>query len=59
MLDNFRSWYIRNQDAITWFLIGWLVYAGLDCLIEGRYISAVAGFVLAYVNYKFSAIRLS
>ena len=58
MLNNFRSWYIRNQDAITWFLIGLLTAGGIDALIEERYISAVINFALAYANYKLSAIRM-
>jgi hypothetical protein len=57
-MDSLRNWYIRNQDAITWFVIGWLVYAGLDSLVEERYVSAMLNFFLAYVNYKFSKIRL-
>lgn len=58
MWDSFRNWYIYNQDAISWFLIGWLTFAGLDALAEGRYIWAAVDFVLAYVNYKLTKIRL-
>lgn len=57
-MNAFHDWYVRNQDAITWFLIGWLVYAGFDCLARGSYGWAAFDFVLAYVNYKFSAVRL-
>lgn len=59
MWDSFRNWYVRNQDAITWFLIGWLVFAGLDALVDERYVGALISFLLAYGNYKLSAIRLN
>jgi|LauGreDrversion4_2_1035121.scaffolds.fasta_scaffold1747778_2 hypothetical protein len=58
MWNSFRNWYIHNQDQITWFIIGWLSFAGIDALAEGRYIWAVVDFFLAYVNYKLIKIRL-
>lgn len=54
----FRSWYVRNQDAITWFLIGFLLNSGFTALGEGHYFTAVLTFVIAYVNYVLSRIRL-
>jgi hypothetical protein len=54
---NFRNWYIRNQDAITWFLIGWLVYGGLDNLATGRYGWAALSFACAYANYKIGKMQ--
>lgn len=55
---NFRDWYIRNQDRITWFLIGWLCWGGLDQFSRGHYGWAAIDFGLAYFNYKMSAVRL-
>lgn len=54
MLDNFRLWYLRNYTEITWFLIGFLVMAGLTDLGEGNYTGAVISFGVAYVNYIFT-----
>jgi hypothetical protein len=54
MLDNFRNWYIRNYTEITWFLIGFLVMAGLTDLATGDYLGAVLSFGIAYVNYLFN-----
>lgn len=58
MWNNFRNWYIRNQDPISWFVIGWLVNSGLDSLVRGQYFWAVISFAIAYANYKLVSIRL-
>jgi len=52
MLNNFRQWYLTNQKEITWFLIGFLVFAGLQDLSVGNYVGAFVSFALAYINYK-------
>lgn len=57
-MGSFRNWYVRNQDAITWFLIGWLTFAGIDSLTKGSYIWAIVSFALAYGNYKLNSVRL-
>lgn len=51
-MDSFRNWYIRNQTAISWFIIGWLCYSGLVNLVTGSYIWAAIQFGIAYLNYK-------
>lgn len=58
MMTQFRNWYIRNQDAITWFIIGWLAFGMLDSLVQQDYVWAVIQAVLIWVNYKLSKIRL-
>jgi hypothetical protein len=57
-MSGFRDWYSRNQDAITWFLIGWLTFAGLDQLGKGNLGWAALDFGLAYFNYKMNSVRL-
>lgn len=54
----FREWYVRNQDAITWFIIGWMCFAGIDNLVSGSYIWSAIDFGLAYINYKLIQVRL-
>ena len=54
----FRNWYIRNQDAITWFIIGWLAFACLDNFSTGNYFWMTVDAILIYVNYKFIALRM-
>jgi hypothetical protein len=53
MLDKFRTWYFRNYTEITWFLIGFLVAAGLYSLTQGHLADALFSFALAGVNYLF------
>jgi len=57
-MENFRNWYIRNQDAITWFLIGLLTGQGFDQLSRGNYVSAAVSFGFAYLNFAVSRIRI-
>jgi hypothetical protein len=52
-MNSFRQWYLRNYTEITWFVVGLLTAAGIDSLTDGRYISAVFYFALAYINYFF------
>jgi hypothetical protein len=56
-MNAFKQWYVGNQDAITWFLIGWLTFAGLDSLAQGNYIWAAVSFALAYANYAMRQVR--
>ena len=51
--DNVRNWYVRNYSQITWFLIGFLVMAGLSDLGKGDLSGALLSWGLAVVNYIF------
>lgn len=57
-MGQFRNWYVRNQDAITWFIIGWLAFSGIDSLVRGQYFWAGLDAFLIYVNYKLNSVRL-
>lgn len=57
-MGNFRNWYSRNQDAITWFIIGWLSFAVIDSLARGNYIWAGISAALIWFNYKMVKVRL-
>jgi hypothetical protein len=50
-MNKFNQWYVTNQDAITWFLIGALTVQGLYELALRDYVGAGISFVLALVNY--------
>ena len=58
MISQFRNWYVHNQDAITWFLIGWLTLSMIDNIANKQYVWAVVQAVLIWVNYKLSKVRL-
>ena len=51
MFDNLLSWMRNNNAEITWFLIGFLFYAGLVNFGRGNLIEASIDFVLVLVNY--------
>jgi hypothetical protein len=51
VLENFRSWYLGNQNEITWFLIGFLIAAALNSISRGEYTDAGFSLLLAYANY--------
>jgi hypothetical protein len=53
-MNKFRQWYMCNATEITWFLVGFLVFAGLQDLSVGNYIGALLSFGLAYINYAFN-----
>jgi hypothetical protein len=50
-MSSFREWYIKHQDAITWFIIGVCVMSGLTSLAAGNYSGAAINFVVAAINY--------
>lgn len=58
-MNKFKTWYVTNQDAITWFLIGLLVSGGIDQLARGDYLWSGFSFALAYLNYALRKIQLT
>lgn len=58
-MENFRSWYIRNQDAISWFFVGWFTAMGVDQLMCEMYTSAAINFAIAGVNCYMTRQRLT
>jgi hypothetical protein len=57
-MSEFRNWYVRNQDAITWFIIGWLSLSCIDNLTNGSYFWAAFDAVIVFINLKLNDIRL-
>ena len=53
-MDKFRQWYLRNYTEITWFIIGFLTWAGLNDLARGDYVGAAISFGLVALNYAFA-----
>jgi hypothetical protein len=58
MMEEFYQWYSRNQDAISWFLIGAVSVLGVVALIRGEYFWAVWNLLFAFINYKFIPYRV-
>lgn len=59
MMNNFRNWYVRNQDAITWFIIGWLSLNCVNNLAKGEFIWAAVDLLIIWLNVKLINVRLS
>ena len=57
-MSGFKNWYVRNQDSITWFIIGWLALALLRALGDGEYFWAAIDAALIWLNYKLVSVRL-
>jgi hypothetical protein len=57
MFDNFRQWYLRNYEAITWFLIGFITLNMLNNLERGNYSGAVLDAFIIAANYFFVSRR--
>jgi len=57
-MDNIMEWYSRNQDAISWFLIGVAVTSGIDALSHRDYFWATWNLLFAFINYKFISVRV-
>lgn len=53
-MENFRRWYLKNQNEITWFLIGFLVMAACIDFGRGNYVGVLINLGIAYVNYYFN-----
>jgi hypothetical protein len=57
-MGQFRNWYVRNQDAITWFLVGWLSLSCIDNLYRENYVWAAVDAIIVYINIKFNDFRM-
>jgi hypothetical protein len=57
MWNDFYRWMSRNDEKISWFVIGWLCMGALQALTIGDYLWAAIDAALAYANYKLTTIR--
>ncbi len=58
MMNSFKNWYVRNQDAITWFLIGWLSLSCINSLADGNLIWAAISAGIVWLNYSLRKVRM-
>lgn len=57
-MTKFKQWYVRNQDAITWFIIGWMLPSGIYSLSQGDLLWSAIQFTIAGTNYFLRRIQL-
>lgn len=58
-MSKFKTWYVDNQDAITWFVIGLMVSNGFMHLGQGKLGWAAFDFGIALLNFGLRKQRLS
>lgn len=51
-MNKFREWYLKYQEEITWWVIGWLSFGVIDCILKESWIFAIVNAGLIYLNYK-------
>jgi hypothetical protein len=57
-MNSFKNWYVGNQDAITWFIIGVLVMTMFNSIVLGNYGWAAIGAFFIWTNYVLRKVRL-
>ena len=57
MFDNFRRWYLRNYEAITWFLIGFVTLDLLNNIGRGNWLLVAFDAFIIAANYAFVSRR--
>ena len=50
-MNAFRNWYLKNQNEITWFLIGFLIATTMHLFSKGEYEDAAFSLLMAFANY--------
>lgn len=58
MLNSLKNWYVGNQDAITWFIIGFLTMSMFNALAMNSYGWAAISAFFIWSNYKLRKVRL-
>lgn len=55
---HIKNWYVSNQDAITWFIIGVLTMTMFNSIALGNYGSAAFSAFFIWTNYTLRKVRL-
>lgn len=53
MINSVKQWYTKNYEALTWFLIGFLISGAFADLGRGNTTGALILFAIAFINYIF------
>jgi hypothetical protein len=57
-MENFRNWYLKNQDSVSWFLVGLMTGGAIESLSKGQFMWTALYVVLAYINYLGTKLRM-
>lgn len=50
-MNAIRTWYLKNQVQITWFIIGWLGLSMISSLAHGDYVNAAISGAIIALNF--------
>jgi hypothetical protein len=51
-MDKIIEWLRTYSDELSWWVIGWLSFAVIDCVVRENWEFAIINTVLAYFNYR-------
>ena len=57
-MSNFKNWYVSNQDAITWFIIGFLTQTMFYNFSHGDWLWGLITAGIIWLNYVLRKVRL-
>jgi hypothetical protein len=57
-MSVFRNWYVKHQDAITWFIIGFLTQTMLYNFSHGDWLWGLITAAIICLNYSLRKVRL-
>lgn len=52
-MNKFRTWYLKYQNEITWFIIGLMFTNLLTHLAQGQWLWALVDTIIASINIHF------
>jgi hypothetical protein len=53
-MDSIKYWFYKHGTKISWFIIGFMTWQGLDDLARGNLTGAAFSFGIAFLNYILS-----
>jgi hypothetical protein len=57
-MSYIKNWYVKHQDAITWFIIGILTMTVFNSIALGNYGWAAISAFFIWTNYTLRKVRL-
>lgn len=49
-MDDIRYWFYKHSEKISWFIIGFMTFQGLEQIARGNFSGAAWSFALVALN---------